>query len=257
MIACSIAVSTVHAMEIDLNEKDKLVSSLSINTIQISASTNFDYSNPSGTLVTGDVTITSPQMTGLLKVLFIDPNFSLTDQEKLNLANHIFNNLSSNLTSNGLELKAPNSENIFTITDRSGNYVGSSFGYSTQEGIINTFTLLGYGSQYQTEQQIKTMKIVRKTSSELSNLPQSALSRSSLGSLDRSCSPGDPGYPNCIDCSIGSIHYSDPECRQRSTGLLPSGLGSSLDRSCSPGDPGYPSCDNCKPGSINYPECRL
>lgn len=252
VIACSIAMSAVHAMEVDLNEKDSFVSSLPINTIQISGGTSFDYSNPRGTLVTGDVTVTSPQMIGLLKILFVDPNFSLTDQEKQSEANNILAKLSSNLTANGMEIKAPNSDNVVMITDRSGKYIGSAFGYWTQENILNLFALLGYGSQYETEQQIKAMKIVRKASSTLSNLPQSGLPGGFSSGMGSSCTPGDPGYPNCNDCKPGSIHY--PECQWDHSST---GFPSSPSSSCRPGDPGYPNCKSCKPGDFDYPECKF
>lgn len=162
LIACSIAINMVYAIEIDLNEQYTFVSNLPVNTIHISSKTSYNYSNPNGTLVTGNVTVTSPQMKGLLKILYVDPNFSLPDKEKQSLANNILDELRSNLTENGLEFGSHNSDNVVMINDRSGRYVGSAFWQWTQEGIFNLFALLEYGSKRETEKQIKAMKIVRE-----------------------------------------------------------------------------------------------
>ncbi len=172
-LICSLLAGTVYAMEMNINGKDKFVSTLSVDVVQISGKTDVDRSNPSGILTTGNITIASPQMTGSLKIIFVDPSFQPTDEDRQSISDGVVDRFSSDLAYNGMVLGSAegsevamefgdiNSSEVFSVADSSGNYLGSAYGYWTDENVLNLFTLLGYDSQQETERQIKAMKIVR------------------------------------------------------------------------------------------------
>jgi membrane-bound inhibitor of C-type lysozyme len=164
---CCIDIGSASA--IGLSDNYEFSNSLGVNSYRSSGSTNYYYDDPApgDKLTIANFTITSPQMEGVLRIVLADASYTLIDKDRTSISSNLLKNLTLNLTENGMTVKTQKKTSeyvLFKIVDASGKYVGSVYEYWTQQNVYNLFALMGYGSQSETEKQVKAMKVVRKTS---------------------------------------------------------------------------------------------
>jgi hypothetical protein len=162
-------IGTGFASTVDLSDNYEFSNSLGINSYRFSGSTNYYYDDPApgDKLTIANFTITSPQMAGVLRIVLADASYTLIDQDRMSISSNLLKNLTLNLTENGMTVKDQKKTSdyvLFKIVDASGKYVGSAYEYWTQQNVFNLFALMGYGSQSETERQVKAMELVRKSS---------------------------------------------------------------------------------------------
>lgn len=167
IVSANFYIEACCATEMSLGDKYDFRSQLELNKLNMNSQEAYEYTKQGNMLTRANIQLTSPQMRGTLEAFLLDPSYTLSEQERQSLLEKAFSELTTNLTKNNLKV-GPLEDNLdnklLKIKDSNGKYVGSSYGYWTDQNILNIFTLKGYGSQSQTEYQLKSMKIIKKRS---------------------------------------------------------------------------------------------